>query len=76
MLSTGHPDRQDTTPLHVHRRDWRPCPATFPPPLRPTKPISVWLFAFAEAVLRRETLATFVMRYPAEFPTLSGDALR
>jgi hypothetical protein len=60
---------------HVHRRDWRPCPAGFPPPLRPTKRTAIWCFAFAEAVLHRETFAEFVATSPTQFPQLAASDL-
>lgn len=70
LASKPLPD--DTTPVeHVHRRnDWRPCPATLLPPLRPRKAAARWWFEFAEAVLFEETFREFVKRYPAEFPTI------
>lgn len=55
---------------HVHKRDWRPCPALRRPPLRPTKPAAIWWFAFAEAVQHEHTFRAFVAEHPAEFPRL------
>lgn len=59
---------------HVHGRDWRPCPATMPAPLRPTKAVSRWMFAFAEAVQHDVTLIAFVNAWPHEFPRLAGNS--
>ncbi len=59
---------------HVHRRDWRPCPALYPPPLRPSKPVAVWLYRFADAVLHLETFTAFISEFPAEFA--AGDPVR
>ncbi len=60
------------TPTHRHGRDWRPCPATMPPPLRPTKPIARWLFAWAAAFQHLETLVAFIEANRSEFPRLAG----
>ena len=57
---------------HVHRRDWRPCPATMPAALRPTKAVSIWMFEWAQAILHFETFQAFVNEHPAEFPRLAG----
>lgn len=56
---------------HHHRRD-RYCSTMFPAPMTPTKPVSIWLFAFADAIQHHETLVEFVEMYPAEFPTIGG----
>lgn len=81
MINTGHPERNDTRcradvathDHHVHRRDWRPCPALFPPTIKPTKPASRFWYAFAEAVQHEHTFLAFVEDHPAEFPhTLDG----
>ncbi len=57
---------------HVHGRDWRPCPALYPPPLTPTKAISIWLYRWAAALLHDDTFTAFVAAYPAEFPTIAA----
>lgn len=59
---------------HVHRRGWRPCPALFPPPPRPTKAVSRFLFAWASAVQHHETMVEFIQANPSEFPRLAGEA--
>jgi len=75
QTSTFAPRADDNTPVaHAHRRDWRPCPALYPSPLRPSKPVAVWLYRFADAVLHLETFAAFVAEFPAEFA--AGDPVR
>ncbi len=66
-MNTPANDRQYTphgyrpTAAHVHRRgDWRPCPATMPPPLQPTKPTAIWFYRWAEAIQHLETFEAFV----------------
>ena len=58
-------------PTHVHGRDWRPCPWTRPDPLTPTKPVSRWLYRWADAILHHETLQAFVEANPSAFPRLA-----
>lgn len=68
------PRQNHTTQVHVHRRDWRPCPHLFPEPLRPTKPIAIFYFNFAAAIQHLETMMEFVAEHPVEFPRLAASA--
>lgn len=56
---------------HVHRRDWRPCPATMRPRLNPRKPAAIWWDQFADAVQHEHTFRAFANDYPTEFPMLA-----
>ena len=43
----------------------------FPPRLVPTKPMAVWYYRFASAVLFLETFTAFVAEWPDEFPAVT-----
>ncbi len=60
LVRTYRRGRDAAGVVHVHRRDWRPCPATMPPPMQPTKPVAVWLYRWAEAIQHQETFEAFV----------------
>lgn len=70
------PPDENTRPLvhHVHRRDWRPCPVTLPPPIVPRKEAAIWLFEFADAIQVDVLFERFVARWPEEFPNLCEEA--
>lgn len=70
-MQHSDPRPNHITEVHVHKRDWRPCPALLPSPLIPRKAAAVWLFQWAEAVRHEETFNQFVQANPTEFSRLA-----
>ncbi len=58
--------------VHVHARDWRPCPWVLPDRLTPTKASAIWFYAFADAIQHLETFEVFIEANPSAFPRLAG----
>ena len=72
MAASTASSPESTLPVHVHRRDWRPCPATRPAPIVPTRAYARWLWAWSFAILHQETLAAFLSTVGAEAVTFGS----
>ncbi len=72
-MTTPRPT-ETTTLVHVHRRDWRPCPWTLRSPRKPRKPAAIWWFALAAAIQHDTTFVEFVHAWPGEFPRLAAES--
>ena len=66
------PSASTSLPAHVHHRDWRPCPATRPAPIVPTRAYARWLWLWSVAILHQETRAAFLSTVGADSVTFGS----